>query len=100
MRLDSTELQRSKVMVVVVILTNLAILASKLGHVALEIAQKIYEIIKLELKSFLVAQSACFNLYLFRFESFSKIGVYEGHFAVSILKAILTLFTFFSISQL
>ena len=41
----------SKVMVVVVILANLVILASKLGDFALEIAQKIHEIIKLELKS-------------------------------------------------
>ena len=42
---------RSKVMVVVVILANLANLASKSGHFALEIAQEIHEIIKLELKS-------------------------------------------------
>ena len=69
---------------------NWVILASKSGHFGLEIAQKIHEIIKLELKSFLVEQSACFYLYSFRFESFSKIGVCEGHFAVPILKEILT----------
>ena len=37
-------------------------------------------------------QSAYFYLNLFRFESFSKIRWYEGHFAVSILKAIWTLY--------
>ena len=37
---------------VMVILTILVILASKSGHFALEIAQKIHEIVKLELKSF------------------------------------------------
>ena len=42
---------KSKVMVILVILAILAILAAKLGHFASEIEPKIYEMLKLELKS-------------------------------------------------
>ena len=51
-------------MVILVMLAILAILAAKFRHFALENKPKFHEILKLELKSYLVTQTACFYLYL------------------------------------
>ena len=55
--------------------TILVTLASNFGYFAFEIKPHIHEIIKLELKSYPVVQSAGFYLYFCRFERVLKMGL-------------------------
>ena len=70
--IDLAELRRSVGMMKWHFFVILVILGSKLGHFAFEIWPKIHEIIKLELKSQQVVQSASLYLFSFRFDRVLK----------------------------